>query len=225
MTAICAVGKNCAFQYKAAPCSEKLGGKRPMGGFGRLAAALILGMAVSGAPAKAQDTSFMDMNMDMGCMLMAGMHEFQVSVYQSGARDDSCSDLPSPGTALITLSSPAKEMRDLTTEVRLIKGEEGNATAGSASLDAVTLAYLPPKTYPTGIASLTANFEEPGKYTLLVTMSDGKDMTMSGRHVMTVGAASRQWLYAFLVSGAIVVAAFGYYLWDQRRKKAAAGTA
>jgi len=53
-----------------------------MFGIGRLAAALILGIAILGARAEAQDTSFMDMNMNMGCMLMAGMHEMQLSVYK-----------------------------------------------------------------------------------------------------------------------------------------------
>jgi hypothetical protein len=49
----------------------------------RLAAASILAIAVLVARAQAQDSSFMDMNMNMGCMLMAGLHEMQVSVYQT----------------------------------------------------------------------------------------------------------------------------------------------
>ena len=73
-------------------------------GIGRLAAALILGIVLPGARAEAQNSSLMDMNMDMGCMLMAGMHEMQVSVYQSGATEDSCQDIPSPGPALIRLA-------------------------------------------------------------------------------------------------------------------------
>jgi hypothetical protein len=56
-----------------------------MFGIGRLAAASTLAIAVLVARAQAQDSNFMDMNMNMGCMLMAGMHEMQVSVYQSGA--------------------------------------------------------------------------------------------------------------------------------------------
>jgi hypothetical protein len=190
-----------------------------MVGIGRSAAALILGIAVLGARAQAQNTSFMDMNMDMGCMVMAGMHEMQVAVYQSGSRDDSCQDIPAPGAALITLSSTSKELRDLTTEVRIVRGEEADASAANAKLDPVTLAYLPPKTYPTGIITITANFDKPGKYTLLVTVSDNKDMTMSGRLGMTVGEASRQWTYVFILSGVILAAAFGYYFWDHRRKQ------
>jgi hypothetical protein len=183
-----------------------------------VAAALTLGLAILGARAQAQDSSLMDMNMNMGCMLMAGMHELQVSVYQAGALDDSCQDIPAPGPALVTHSSASKELRDMTTEVRIVRGDEAKATAASAALDPITLAYLPPKAYPTGVVTLDANFDKAGKYTVLVTVSDGKEMTMSGQLGMTVGEGSRQMVYAFAVSGIILAAAFGYYFWDQRRK-------
>ena len=186
-------------------------------GIGRLAVALSLGIVLLGARARAQDTSFMDMNMNMGCMLMAGMHEMQVSVYRSGAMEDSCQDIPSPGPAVITLTSASKELRNMTAEVRIVRGT-GAGPAASGNLDPVTLAYLPPKTYPTGVITLTANFDEPGKYAVLVTVKNGKDMAMSGRLGMTVGQASRQWIFAFILSGFILAAAFGFYLWDLGRK-------
>jgi hypothetical protein len=186
-------------------------------GIGRLAAALILGIVLLGARGEAQNTSFMDMNMDMGCMLMAGMHEMQVSVYQSGATDDSCKDIPSPGPALITISSASKELRDMTTEVRIVK-DTGAGMAAGGNLDPVTLAYLPPKTYPRGVITLPANFEKPGKYAVLVTVRDAKDMTMSGRLGLTVGEASRRWIFVYIISGIILAAAFGFYLRDLGRK-------
>ena len=188
-------------------------------GIGRLAAALILGIVLLEEPAAAQNSSFMDMNMDMGCMLMAGMHEMQVSVYQSGATEDSCKDIPSPGPALITISSASKELRDMTVEVRIVKDTEVDATAASGNLDPVTLAYLPPKTSPRGVITLPANFDKPGKYAVLVTVRDAKDMAMSGQLGLTVGEASRQWIFVYIVSGIIVAAAFGFYLRDLGRNK------
>ena len=188
-------------------------------GIGRLAAALIFGIVLPGARAAAQNSSFMDMNMDMGCMLMAGMHEMQVSVYQSGATDDSCKDIPSPGPVLITLSSASKELRDMTTEVRIVRGAEGDATAASGNLDPVTLAYLPPKTYPRGVITLPANFDQPGKYAVLVTVRDAENMAMSGRLGLTVGEASRQWIFVYILSGIILAATFGFYLRDLGRNK------
>lgn len=188
-----------------------------MYGIGRLAAALILGIAILGARAEAQDTSLMDMNMNMGCMVMAGMHELQVAVYQSGALDDSCQDLPEPGPAVVTLTAASNELRGMTIEVRIIRGGEDVAASG-ANFDRVTLAYLPPKQYPTGVITLLANFDKPGAYAVLVTVREGTDMVMTGHHILTVGAMSRQWIIALILSGLIVAAAFGYYLWDHRRK-------
>ena len=185
-------------------------------GIGRIAAALTLGFALWGTKAQAQDTSLMDMNMNMGCMLMAGMHELQVAVYQSGALDDSCEDLPGPGPAVVTLSSASKELRDLTTEVRIVRGDTGEAASGT-SLDPITLVYAPPKAYPTGVITLNTNFDKAGKYTVLATVRDDNDMVMSGHLGITVGAGSRQVIYAFLASGVILAAALGYYLWEHRR--------
>jgi hypothetical protein len=187
-------------------------------GIGRLAAALILGIVLLGARAAGQNSSLMDMNMDMGCMLMAGMHEMQVSVYQSGATDDSCKDIPSPGPALITLSLASKELRDMTTEVRIVR-DTGTETVASGNLDPSTLAHLTPKNYPTGVITLTANFDRPGKYAVLVTVRDAKDMAMPGRLGLTVGEASRQWIFVYILSGIILAAAFGFYLRDLGRNK------
>src|SRR5580704_14254903 len=189
-----------------------------MTGIGRLAAALIVGIVLPGARVEAQNSSFMDMNMDMGCMMMAGMLEMQVSVYKSGAMDDSCKDIPSPGPALITLSSASKELRDMTTEVRIVR-DTGIETVASVNLDPVTLAYLPRKNYPTGVITLTANFDKPGKYAVLVTVRDAKDMAMPGRLGLTVGETSRQWIFVYILSGIILASAFGFYLRDLGRNK------
>jgi hypothetical protein len=187
-------------------------------GIGRLTAALISGIGLSGARAEAQNSSLMEMNMDMGCMLMAGMHEMQVSVYQAGATEDSCRDIPSPGPAVITLSSASKELRDMTVEVRIVKGS-GAETAASRNLDPITLAYLPPKNYPRGVITLPANFDKPGKYAVLATVKDTKDMAMSGRLGLTVGEASHQWMFVYILSGIILAATFGFYLRELSRNK------
>ncbi|MBO0732939.1 MAG: hypothetical protein J2P49_01180 [Methylocapsa sp.] len=189
-----------------------------MRGIGRVAAALTLGFTILGTPGRAQDSSLMDMNMNMGCMLMAGMHELKVAVYLSGTLDDSCEDIPAAGPAVVTLTSDSKGLRDLATEVRIVSGEETAKTASDKSLDPVTLVYQPPKTYPTGVITLNTSFEKAGKYTVLVTVRDNQDMVMSGRLGMTVGGGSRQVVYAFLASGVILAGALAYYLWDRRRK-------
>ncbi|MGH6841855.1 MAG: hypothetical protein ACREDV_07145 [Methylocella sp.] len=186
-------------------------------GIGRLAVALYIAFVLLGARAQAQNTSFMDMNMDMGCMLMAGMHEMQVSVYLSGATEDSCKDIPYPGPALVSISSNSNELRDMTTEVRVVRDTRAETAAGE-NLDPVTLAYLPPKNYPRGVITLPANFDKPGNYAVLVTVRDTTDMVMSGQLAITVGEESRQWIIVYIISGIVLAAAFGFYLWDLGRK-------
>ena len=88
-----------------------------------------------------------------------------------------------------------------------------------ARLDPVTLAYLPPKTYPSGVITIPANFEKAGKYAILVTVSDGKDMTMSGKLVVNVAQGSHQWIMVFVFAGIVLAGGFGYYLWDFNRRK------
>jgi hypothetical protein len=186
-------------------------------GIGRSTAALILGIVLLGARAEAQDTRLMDMNMDMGCMLMAGMHEMQVSVYETGATEDLGREIPSPGPTLVTISSASKELRDMTIEIRIVR-TTGAGTAASVNLDPVRLAYLPPKTYPGGVITLPANLDKPGKYAVLVTVGDAKDMAMSGRLGLTVGEATRQWIFVYILSAIIVAVAYGFYLRDLGRK-------
>jgi hypothetical protein len=44
-------------------------------------------------------------------------------------------------------------------------------------------------------------------------------MAMSGRLGLTVGEASRQWIFVYILSGIILAAAFGFYLRDLGRNK------
>jgi hypothetical protein len=150
-----------------------------------------------------------------------GRHARNASVgYQSGATEDTCPDLPYPGPTVDTLTAASKELRDLTAEVRIVRGAEADPAA-AAHLDSDTLAYLPPKNYPTGVVTLPANFDKPGKYAVLVTVSDGKDMTMSGKLTVTVGQETRRWVLVF--AGIILVVGFGIYIWDYNSSKKAVG--
>ena len=96
--------------------------------------------------------------------------------------------------------------------------DTGAGRVANGNLDPITLAYLPPKTYPRGVITLTANFDKPGKYAVLVTVRDAQDMAMSGRLGLTVGEASSQWIFVYILSGIILAAAFGFYLRDLGRK-------
>lgn len=189
-------------------------------GLSRLLAASILAVVLFGARAEAQDSSLMDMNMDMGCMLMAGMHEVRLAAYShaSDSRDDICGDVPAPGPVSITLSAISPELRDMTMEVRVVR-DTGANIALDANLDATTLSYLAPKIYRTGVVTFPVTFDKPGKYAVLVTVRDDKDMAMSGQYVMTVEQGAQQWIFVLIFAVAAVAAAVGFYVWDEHRKK------
>lgn len=192
-------------------------------GIGRLLGGLIVALGLIGARAQAQDTSLMDMNMNMGCMLMAGMHEMNVAVYShaSDAAEDLCEGVPSPGPVSVTLNAVSKELRDLTLEIRLVRDTGVDA---NSNLEPITLAYLPPKNYPTGVVTFPANLDKPGKYAVLVTVRDDKDrdMVMSGRFVLTVEQTFKKWLIVPVVFGLALAAVLASYIWDQRRKSLSA---
>ncbi|WOJ88192.1 hypothetical protein RZS28_10040 [Methylocapsa polymorpha] len=189
-------------------------------GLSRLVGASVLAVVLLGARAEAQDSSLMDMNMDMGCMLMAGMHELRVAAYSysSDSREDVCADIPAPGPVSITLNAISKELRDMAIEVRVVRNAEADVAPGD-NLDSVTLAHLPPKTYPTGVVTFPVTFDKPGKYAVLVTVRGDKDMVMSGLYVMTVEQGARQWIFVLIFAIAAVGAAVGFYVWDEHRKK------
>jgi hypothetical protein len=55
----------------------------------------------------------------------------------------------------------------LPTEVRVIKD-----TGSEKDLQAITVLHLPPKVYPNGTVNFEYNFDQPGKFIGLVTVSD-----------------------------------------------------
>jgi len=92
-------------------------------------------------------------------------------------------------------------------EVRFVRGADAGPGLGP-----LTLAFLPPK----GVITLPANFDQPGKYAVLVTVSDDKDMTMSGR---LIAQGTHKWIFVLAFAGIVLAASSGYYFWDQNRKK------
>jgi hypothetical protein len=188
--------------------------------FGRLFGAWLLAAGLFVAPAEAMEGMS---GMDNSCMLMAGMHEMHFSGYQTkSALDEFCQDIPSAGSASITIDAIDKNIRDMTTEVRIIRGlgpEEGK----TADLGPVTIKYLPPTQYPGGTFTFPVDFDQPGKYTAIVTVrSPDEAMAMTGQLVLTVGQMANQKIF---VAGGICVlillASAAYLRSSFRHKKTA----
>jgi hypothetical protein len=148
------------------------------------------------------------------CPLMAGgMHEMHVSAYHAstGLFDELCTDIPGTGKVSITLDAVDNAIRDMTTEIKVVKGDGTGA-------EAATLAYLPPTRYPSGVATFTVDLDAPGQYALLVTLREGA-MEMSATHVMTVAHPLQKWIFVPVGAGVVLVGAAAVYFWSERRKR------
>lgn len=186
--------------------------------FGQFAAALILALAAFAPRAQAMEGMS---GMYNTCMLMAGMHELHLSAYQlaSGSDEEFCADVPSTGPTILTINAVSPEILNMTTEIRIVR-DDGSGEQPTGDLGPITLAYLPPKNYPSGIATLPVNFDKAGNYLVLVTVDDGKGMVMTSRFVISAGKVLSKTLFVWVVYGGLLLAALGIFLWVDRRRRA-----
>jgi hypothetical protein len=150
------------------------------------------------------------------CKLRIGQYLMHFVGYQpdtpSGPKEF-CEDIPATGHTIVVLDYLNEELRDLPTEVRIIRdiGSEEN-------LEDITLMHLPPKVYPSGSLNFEMNFREPGKFIGLVTV--GSDEKLVSRFPFSVGKR-RFWLpfvipAVLIIVGVVVLHRFGM----RRRSKA-----
>lgn len=100
---------------------------------------------------------------DNRCVLRIGPDIMFFTGYQpQNSREEFCDDVPNTGQTVVALDMQDTELRAMLTEIRLIK-DDGTHTrmnglpvlsdaelASKELLDPVTIAYFPPKQYPTG---------------------------------------------------------------------------
>jgi hypothetical protein len=93
--------------------------------------------------------------------------------YQSqSSRDEFCDDIPSVGQTVVALDMQDTELRNMLTEIRIIK-DDGTHTrmnglpfltdaglANKSALDSVSINYVPPKKYPTGTLTFEHTFPD-----------------------------------------------------------------
>ena len=103
------------------------------------------------------------------CKLTVGPYMMHFTGYQpeNTQEKEFCEDIPSTGRTIVVLDYIEQELRDLPTEVRIIKD-----TGSEENLDAVTVLHLPPKVYPNGSVDFTYTFDQPGKFVGLVTVGE-----------------------------------------------------
>jgi hypothetical protein len=144
------------------------------------------------------------------CRLSVGPYLMHFTGYQpaSDYSREFCRDIPATGRTIIVLDLVDERLRDLATEVRIIRAD------GEDDLERATIFHLPPQVYQSGSLSFDCSFTEPGTYVGLITVDDG------GRKLLArfpFSVASSHWLRD---AAALLLAAFGlvavYACWRAR---------
>ena len=159
------------------------------------------------------------------CKLRVGRFLMHFVGYQpdspSGPREF-CEDIPETGRTVVVLDYLNDELRDLPTEVRIVRDTGLRDTASESDLDAITVLHLPAKVYPSGSLSFEHEFDAPGKFVGLVTVG-GAQQAVS-RFPFSVGRTSR---WPHLIGGALLLALVAVALYRfalDRRSRTARGT-
>lgn len=147
------------------------------------------------------------------CKLRVGRYLMHFVGYQpdsANASKEFCEDIPETGATIIVLDYIDEALRDLPTEVRVIRD-----TGDESNLDAITVFHLPSKVYPNGSLSLEYNFADSGRYVGLVTVKGAENFV--SRFPFTVGKPGFNWLQ---IVGAVAAIAAGVALyWFAQRQR------
>ncbi len=137
---------------------------------------------------------------DKRCVLRIGPDIMFFTGYQpQNSRDEFCDDIPSTGQMVVALDMQNTELRDMLTEIRIIK-DEGNHTtmnglpfltdaelSSPQVLDPVTITHVLPRTYPTGTLTFEHTFPETGKFIGIVTVKNAHGQTYVSQFPFSVG--------------------------------------
>lgn len=176
---------------------------------GALAAAALAG----GEPASAHGNL---RGTEDACVLKIGPDFMYFAGYQPGAsRKRFCEEIPATGDTIFVFDYAQPEMRDMTADFRIVRdvGEEAEA----AKLEAITVAYLPPKVYPNGTLNFEHDFTERGDYVGIVTVDGPHGEHWVSRFPFSVGRLYSARTPYYLLSAAAIIALLAL-LWGSNEK-------
>ena len=172
---------------------------------------------------------------DNRCVLRIGPDLMFFTGYQpQNSRGEFCDDIPTPGLTVVALDMQDVELRDMLTEIRIIR-DDGTHTrmnglpvlsdaelASQEILDPVTISYLPPKKYPTGTLTFSHTFPENGKFIGIVTVRNEHGQTFVSQFPFAVGEPlSRSiGIYVALIA-VLAVGVYGIWRYGNKQKAAA----
>jgi len=188
------------------------GGSQPLR---HLAAAAVL--ALAGASATSAAAHGRLGAAEGRCRLFIGPDIMHFTGYlPEASKNEFCEDIPSTGPMIMVLDAEQDELRDMKVELRIVK-DVGGEDKENENLEAVTVAYREPKSYPTGTINFEHTFTEPGYFVGIVTVTGDHGERWVSRFPFSVDKTFMRDLPVYLTLGLGVLAAAGIYLVHRRR--------
>ena len=186
-----------------------------------LSAAAVAVAIVAGTPAPAEAHGRLGAA-EGRCRLFIGPDIMNFTGYlPEASKNEFCEDIPATGPMIMVLDAEQDELRDMKIELRIVK-DVGGEEKENENLEAVTIAYREPKTYPTGTINFEHTFDEPGYFVGIVTVTGDHGERWVSRFPFSVGKSFMRDLPVYLTLGLGTLAAFAIYLVHRRRETAAA---
>jgi hypothetical protein len=140
-------------------------------------------LPVAAAPAEAHGAM---RAVENACVLQVGPDFMYFAGYQPAAsRRKFCEDIPTTGDTIFALDYAQPEMREMATDFRIVR--DVGVEAEADKLEAITVAYLPPKVYPYGTLNFEHVFKEAGDFVGIVTVDGPHGEHWVSRFPFSVG--------------------------------------
>lgn len=173
---------------------------------------------------------------DNRCVLRIGPDLMFFTGYQPQAsREEFCDDVPNTGQVVVALDMQDTELRDMLTEIRIIKDDGSHtrmnglpfltdAELGSTEvLNPVTIVYVAPRKYPTGTLTFQHDFPENGKFIGIVTVKNEHGQTFVSQFPFAVGQPVGRNLVIYGGLLGVLIASI-YLLWRYGSKQKSAAS-
>jgi hypothetical protein len=146
------------------------------------------------------------------CRLFIGPDIMNFTGYlPEASKNEFCEDIPATGPIIMVLDAEQQELRDMKISIRIVKNV-GGPDKENENLDAVTVAYQPPKVYPTGTVNFEHTFKEGGYFVGIVTVTGDHGEQWVSRFPFSVDRTFMRDLPVYLTLALGVIAAFFIYL-------------
>jgi hypothetical protein len=152
------------------------------------------------------------------CRLFIGPDVMNFTGYlPESSKNEFCEDIPSTGPIIMVLDSVQDELRNMQIAIRIVK-DVGGEDKENENLDAVTVAYSPPKKYPGGTINFEHNFNEGGYFVGIVTVLGDHGEVWTSRFPFSVDRSLMRDMPAYTMMTLGVLAASAIYLVHRRRQ-------